>query len=121
MRLNLLPSTYAVCRLAANAAVPEWPSGEFVSVTRTANELSIVCEERFVPDDVKAERGWRCFALEGPIPFDTLGVAAAMTSALAAARISVFFVSTYDTDYVLVSEGSVDSSVAALREAGFDL
>ena len=121
MRIQLLPSTYAVCRLAPGDAVPEWPSGAFVSITRTPDELSIVCEERVVPHGIQAERGWRCFMLEGPIPFETVGVAASITGALAAARISVFFVSTYDTDFVFVPERSVASSIEALRSAGFDL
>jgi hypothetical protein len=121
MRLTLLPSRYAVCRLAPNAGVPSWPSGAFLSITRTADELSIVCAEESVPPDVKTERGWRCLALEGPIPFDAIGVAAAITAALAAAGVSIFFVSTYDTDYVLVPGRSLDSAIAALRAAAFDL
>jgi len=121
MRFTLHASRYAVCRLASDAAIPSWPSGAFVSITRTADELSIVCAEESVPPDVQAERGWRCLALEGPIPFNAIGVAAAITTALAAARVSVFFVSTYDTDYVLVPGRSLDSAIAALRAAAFDL
>jgi hypothetical protein len=121
MRLTLLPPRFAVCRLPASAAIPSWPSGAFVSISRTAEELSIVCEEASVPADALAERGWRCLKLEGPIPFATIGVAAALTKALADARISVFFVSTYDTDYVLVPAASLEPALAALRAAAFDL
>jgi uncharacterized protein len=121
MRIRLLPSTYAICRLDPTDAVPDWPRGEFVSISRTASELSIVCDAASAPDDVKAERDRRCFALEGPIPFEVVGVAARVTKALADTKISVFFVSTYDTDYVLVRSSNVESAITALRSARFDL
>lgn len=121
MRLTLLLPRMAVCRLPPAAPIPLWPAGPFVAITRTADELSIVCSEDSAPNDVRAERGWRCIKLEGPIPFTTVGVAAAVTKALADAKISVFFVSTYDTDYVLVRSESLDSAVSALKAAGFDL
>ncbi|MGZ7041736.1 MAG: ACT domain-containing protein [Thermoanaerobaculia bacterium] len=121
MRLILLPPRLAVCRLPPTAPVPQWPAGPFVAMTRTADELSIVCSEESAPNDVRSERGWRCLKIEGPIPFATIGVAAAVTKALADAKVSVFFVSTYDTDYVLVRSESLDAAVSALRAAGFDL
>ena len=121
MRLLLLPSTFAVCRLAPGDPTPSWATGEFVSISRTKDELSIVCDAARVPPEVKAERDWRCLALQGPIPFDVVGVAARITTALAEARISVFFVSTYDTDYVLVRSSSVDAAMTALRASRFDL
>jgi len=115
MRFTLLPGLYAVARLEPGAAIPAWSDrGAFVTVTRTAEELSIVIEETNVPDDVRAERGWRCLKLEGPIPFDTIGVAAQFTGALAAAGVSVFVVSTFDTDYVLVKEDALPRALEAL-------
>ena len=121
MRIRLLPSTYAVCRLAPNDAIPDWARGAFTSISRTADELSVVCEASHVPEHVRAERDWRCFAVAGPIPFDVVGLAARITTALAQARISVFFVSTFDTDYVLVRSSTVDAATTALRSARFDL
>ena len=120
MRLKLLPSTFAVCRLDAAAAVPQWAQGDFVSITRTADELSIVCDDSRVPRGVVAERDWRCLALEGPIPFEVVGVAARLTNALAEAGISLLFVATYDTDYVLIRSSSLGGATAALRAAEFD-
>ena len=117
LQFRLLDGAYAVARLDASSAVPSWSSrGEFTSVTRTAEELSIVCEESAVPDDVRAERGWRALQLEGPIPFELTGVAAKFTNVLAERKISVFVISTFDTDYVLVKEASLDDAVEALRE-----
>lgn len=121
MRFRLLSSTFAICRLAPTEAIPAWAAGEFVSISRTTDELSIVCDAAHVPANVKAERDWRCFALQGPIPFEMVGVASRITKALAEARISVFFVSTYDTDYVLVRSSAVDAATTALRASRFDL
>jgi hypothetical protein len=106
MKLHVVDGRYAVARLDADAATPSWVRGTFVAIVRTPEELSIVCDEDAVPLDVRAERGWRCLAVDGPIPFETIGVAASITSALAQAGISVFFVSTHDTDYVLAKEES---------------
>jgi hypothetical protein len=115
MRFTLLDGRYAVARLAPDAAVPEWADrGAFVTITRTSEELSIVTEEENVPADVRTERGWRCLKLEGPIPFETIGVAAKFTGALAAAGVSVFVVSTFDTDYVLVKDEALPRAVTAL-------
>ncbi|HEX7190422.1 MAG TPA: ACT domain-containing protein [Thermoanaerobaculia bacterium] len=117
--LRLLPGRYAVCRLSADASLPEWVRGEFVSITRTEDELSIVCEESAVPHDVRAERGWVCRKVIGPIPFETVGVAAALTTPLAQEGVSVIVVGTFDTDYLLVKEELSAKAAAALEAAGF--
>ena len=121
MRLSILPEPAAVCRLAPGAAVPEWVRGAFTSVTRTEDELSIVCEEAAVPSGIQAERGWRVLKLEGPIPFEMTGVAAALLAPLAEARISVFLVSTYDTDYLLLKAQVLARAMGVLRGAGYDV
>jgi hypothetical protein len=104
INITALPGRFAVCRLATEDAVPDWARAAFVSVTRTAEELSVICDEEGVPDGVRAERGWVCFKVLGPIPFETIGVAAAISTALAEAGISVLLVATFDTDYVLVKD-----------------
>jgi hypothetical protein len=120
MTFTLLDGLFAVARLDAGADVPPWAHrGAFTTITRTPHELSIVCDETGVPEEVAAERGWRCLQLAGPIPFETTGVAAKFTSALAARAIGVFVVSTFDTDYVLVKAAKVDAAVEALRDAGY--
>ena len=92
--------------------------GEFFSVTRTAEELSAVCEAAAVPPGVKAEGPWSVLAVRGPLDFNLKGVLAGLTTPLATADISIFAVSTYDTDYVLVRSPDLDRAVRALREAG---
>ena len=121
MKLTVSPALLAVCRLDANASVPQWPRGAFVSITRTPDELSIVCDESAVPEDVVAERGWRALQLAGPIPFDVTGVAASLTAPLAANGISVFLISTYDTDWLLVKDAALDRAIATLVAAGFEI
>ena len=117
--LELLPLRLAVCRLAADASPPAWAgAGELSCVTRTRGELSVLVEERLVPPDVRAERGFRAFAVRGPLPFELVGVLASLAVPLADAGLSIFALSTFDTDYVLVKEHDVARAASALRAAG---
>lgn len=123
MKLNirLLPDLLAVARLASQEAMPGWARGRFLSVTWTGDELSVICNDDAVPADVQAERGWRGMKVEGPIPFDAVGIAASMVGPLAAAHISVFFIATYDTDYLMVKQDRLADAIDALRRAGHDV
>jgi hypothetical protein len=118
LSLDLLADPLAVCRLDPASPLPEWADGEFVSVTRTAAELSLVCAQRSVPDGVRHEPGWRCFRLAGPIDFAQVGVLAALLVPLAEAGVGVFALSTFDTDYVLVKDADVPRAADSLRRAG---
>ena len=115
---ELLSGNYVVCRTEPHNAIPDWAHGEFVSLTRTADELSIVCPDRNVPDDVQRESGWRCLRVNGKLDFSLVGVIAKVTSVLAAADVSTFVISTFDTDYLLVREVNLDGATAALVQAG---
>jgi hypothetical protein len=124
--LTLIPldDLFAVCRLAADTPLPAWvsvPGSDFISITRTAEELSIACRQEIVPDDVRCERGWRCLRVAGALDFALVGVLAALLAPLADAGIAVFAVSTFDTDYLLVKEGRWDAAIAALRRAGYSI
>lgn len=121
LRITILPLRLAVSRLPSDAAVPPWVRGAFTSVTRTDAELSIVCDDSAVPDDVQAERNWRVVRVEGPIPFEVTGVAAALIAPLAEARISVFLMATYDTDYLLLKDETFLRAVEVLRAAGHEV
>ncbi len=122
LQLTLLPERFAVCRLPTDAPIPAWvfaADAPLWSITRTREETSIVVEEAGVPPSVtQVEPGWRALLLHGPLPFATVGVIAALSAPLAAARVPVFVLSTYDTDVVLVKSESLDAAVAALRGAG---
>ena len=118
--LVLLPDRLAVCRLAADATEPDWARpGDLLALIRTRLELSVICEERLVPPDVLAERGWRVFQVQGPLDFSMVGVLAAIAAPLARAGVSIFVLSTYETDYVLIRENALDRAVEALTQAGF--
>jgi len=116
--LTLMPGRFAVCRFAPDDALPAWvfhAGATFWSVTRTPEELSVVCPEDDLPPSVeRAERGWRALQLEGPIPFEQVGVIAGLAAPLAAAGIPVFVLSTFDTDWLLVKENRLAEACAAL-------
>ena len=116
--LELLSGRFAICRLDPEAALPaDLGQGSLFSVTRTENELSVVCRESGVlPGEV--EGGWRCLRVAGPLEFTQVGILAALTQPLADAGVSIFAVSTFDTDYLLVKEEQIDTAIAALRAAG---
>jgi hypothetical protein len=123
MRLLVLPLPFAVVRLPAEHGVPWWaiPSDSLLSVTRTPDETTVVCEEHLVPDSVTSERDFRCLRIEGPLPFSAVGVLASLTGPLAAAGIPILALSTYDTDYVLVRSADLQRARTALSTAGLDV
>ncbi|HYH80367.1 MAG TPA: ACT domain-containing protein [Longimicrobium sp.] len=119
LTLTLLGETFAVCRLDAETVVPHWAwMGEIACVTRTRDELSIVCRADLVPADVRREGGWRCLKVKGPLDFALTGVFARIAQPLADAGISLFAVMTYDTDYVMVKQERLREAAAALMAAG---
>jgi hypothetical protein len=119
LRLELLPGTYAVCRLEAAEPVPGWAgAGPFVSMTRTEAELSVVCPEGAVPAEVRKEPGWRCLRVVGPLGFGMTGVLASLAGPLASSGVSIFVVSTYDTDYLMVQDRDLERGKDALERAG---
>jgi uncharacterized protein len=119
LTISVLPDRLAVCRIDPRAAVPEWATGgSLCSVTRTRDELSIVCHEEKVPPGVISEPGWRVFKLEGPFNFGLTGILRSVAVPLAEAGISIFTISTYDTDYVLVLEPKLEPAIKALSESG---
>lgn len=122
LKYRLLPQALAVCRLPPAAQIPQWASqGEFFSVTCTADELSIVCEETLVPHNIKAERNFVALKLEGPFPFSMAGVLASFIEPLAEQTIPIFAIATFDTDYVLIDREHLDSALRALAAAGHEI
>jgi hypothetical protein len=119
--LRVLQGPLAICRLAPEAAIPDsLETAELLSVTRTPTELSIVCREG--PDlPGQVERGWRCLVVDGTLEFDQVGILASLAQPLARAGVSIFVLSTFDTDYLLVKQDSLESALEALRTAGHRL
>ncbi len=117
--LTVLPGEYAVCRLDPRADVPaEAAAGPFWAAVRTAEELSLVVPQAAAPSEGRCESGWRILKVSGPLDFGLTGVLAGIARPLAEAGISIFAISTFDTDYVLVKEGQLAGAIAALTAAG---
>jgi len=122
LALSVLPYHLAVCRLDRANTVTAWVLElPFWSVTRTADELSLVLPEENVPEDWKNEKGWRALMVRGPLDFSLVGILAALAAALAAAGIPIFALSTFDTDYLLVKEPDLFRAVEVLTASGYEI
>jgi hypothetical protein len=122
LTLSLLTYKYAVCQLHPDKHIPYWALlGEFVSLTRTHEELSIICQEDNVPEDVEAERGWCCVKVHGAFDFATPGINASLAVPLAQAEISTLAIATFTTEYLLVKEEYVERALEVLTQAGHHL
>jgi hypothetical protein len=121
--LELLAETLAICRLDARAAVPDWTerSSEFLTISRTAEELSITALQRAVPAGVPCEGDYRAVRVRGPLPLNLIGILAAIADPLAEAGLGIFAISTYNTDYVLVKARDLDVALGALERAGHEI
>lgn len=124
MRLRfecLSRSLYAIVRMEADAAVPSWATaGEFTSITRSGDELSVVCPIEKLPAGISSNR-WVCLKLDGPFPFSQTGVLLSFIQPLSSKGIPIFAISTYDTDYVLVQEEWAEAALQVLHDAGHEL
>ena len=119
LNLELIPDRLAICRLHAKGQVPPWAQkGSFTTVTRTAEELSVGCPEANVPTGTKCETGRRAFRIAGTVDFALIGILASLANPLAQAEISIFVISTYDTDYVMVNESALEKAIEVLEAAG---
>ena len=126
LTLSILEERFGVCKLETGSEIPAWVYGSsFFSITRTPEELSVVCQESSIPLNIPAgtqvERGWNCLKVEGPLDFGLTGILAGISRTLADKGISIFAVSTYDTDYILVREKDLECACKALEGAGYDI
>lgn len=118
LSLSVLPETFAVCRLENNAKIPNWANSPvFCSITKTREELSIVCDQSIIPQDtknIKIERDWTAFKVEGPLDFALTGILSSLAKPLAEAAISIFAISTFDTDYILTKSTDTAQAIQVL-------
>ena len=122
VKFRRLREAYAILRFEPDAPVPDWAThGEFNSISRTADELSIVCPASNLLPNIQAEQRWMCLKLEGPFPFSLTGILLSFIQPLSDNAIPIFAVSTYDTDYVLIQEEFSEKALAILRQAGHEL
>lgn len=122
LTMKLLKEKFGVCRLDKNSLIPEWSqNGNFLSVTRTSDELSIVCDEDSIPNDVKCEKDWRILKVEGPLDFSLIGILSKISTILVQKGISIFAISTYDTDYILVKDRDIKDAINSLTKEHYEI
>ncbi|HZQ95097.1 MAG TPA: ACT domain-containing protein [Candidatus Sulfotelmatobacter sp.] len=122
LEFRCLPGLYAIVRLQPQAVIPEWAgTGALVSITRSADELSVVCPAENVPASLRPPQCWICLKLEGPFPFSLTGVLLSFIEPLSDNAVPIFAVSTYDTDYVLVPQEFSKKAISLLQQAGHQL
>jgi hypothetical protein len=119
LNISTLKDSYAICKLDPNSDVPGWAQeGDFYSISRTTNELSIICDRRNIPENVNCEHNWRVLMIEGPFEFGEIGILNSITKPLAEAKISLLTISTFDTDYILIKEIYFAEAIKSLENAG---
>lgn len=119
LHLSELDGEYSVCRLEPSEDVPTWAmQGSFFTVSRTPEELSVVCDSKYVPSEVRAEHGWRCLKVAGPLDFSLTGILASLVSPLGEHGISIFAISTFDTDYLLIGKDNFSQAKEVLTSCG---
>jgi uncharacterized protein len=122
LNLSLLEGRFAVVQLEPNASIPAWVlEGGFFTVSKTSEELSIVCLESNVPtnsSDLRLERDWACLKLQGPFEFSLTGILLSVLEPLAQANIGIFALSTFNTDYVLVKAEHLEKAIVVIESVG---
>jgi uncharacterized protein len=123
LKFKVLPNKYAICRLSPNAAIPGWlATAEFFSVTRTAEELSVVAvQELAEAEDADCSREWRIMKIEGPLDLTIVGLIAGVAGVFKDAGVPIFTMSTYDTDYIMVKEQDLGAGIRALEASGHEV
>jgi hypothetical protein len=120
--LRVLPQDFVVCRLDPSAELPTPPQGSrFWSLTITTRECSLVCEPQDCPRGAVRETGWRAIEVVGVLDFSLVGIIAGLSQALAEAGISIFVLSTYETDYLLVRSVEISRACLVLEAAGYQI
>jgi len=117
LKLQILPEKFAICHFDRDTKIPDWAKEiYFCSITRTNDELSIVCPQDKIPGGVLCEKNWRCFKVEGPLGFSLTGIISSLSKPLADAKISIFYISTYETDYLFVEEKNLKRAKEILEK-----
>ncbi len=120
--ISVLKDDYKVCRMNAFDGIPKWVlDTPLSSITRTAEELSIVCPNQVAPEQFKCEQEWKCLKIHGPLGFDEVGIISSLTKVLAEAEISVFVLSTFETDYILVKRLNLEKAAKVLADNGHEI
>ena len=121
-QLSILKGVFAIVQIQPGSKIPQQVGDDgLFAFLSTPDEVSIVCEERIVPKDGKFSAGWKTLMVQGPLDFSLVGILADISSVLAKAEISIFALSTYNTDYILLKQSHLDKAVKALNRAGYEI
>lgn len=119
LSLIVLKEKFSLCRLPPESSIPPWlQHSNWYSATRTPDELSIACPTALVPEGVQCEKDWRCIQVAGPLGLTLVGILASLVTPLAQVNISVFSISTFDTDYIFVKSRDLELSIQTLAREG---
>jgi hypothetical protein len=122
LKLSLLKDKYAICTLPNDTPIPDWAlTQSLISITRTGKELTIVCRMDSIPSELQSDLNWRCFRIDGSFDLNQIGVISSISSPLADAGISIYVISTYDTDYFLVQDKNVEQTISTLSNSGHSI
>jgi uncharacterized protein len=117
--LSVLPEKLGICHFGKGSPIPEWVvhNNDFFSVTKTHDELSVVCLDEKIPANVAAERGWRALKVKGPLGFVMTGIVSSLSGPLAKEGVSILYISTFETDYILVGEENLEKAKKVLDKS----
>jgi hypothetical protein len=119
LTIQILPEQYAILHISSDENIPAWVlNGKYWSITRSESEISIVCQQDVVPTGFKGEFNWKVFKVHNPLTFEMAGILASLANPLADAGISIFAISSYETDYLMLKEVNLEKAVEVLSKAG---
>jgi len=122
LQLSLLKDKYGICTLPNTAPIPDWAlTQSLASITRTEKELTIVCRREILPSQYQSDLKWRCFKIDGSFDLNQIGVISSISSPLADAGISIYVISTYDTDYFPIQEQNLEQTISVLSNSGHSI
>ena len=122
LSISVLPEQFTICQLKMDEPIPNSIyQSSFYSISKSDEELSVVCEERFVKNEIKKSTGWRLLKINAVLDLSLAGITAKFSTALAKAGVNLSVIATFNTDYILVEHVKLSTAIVALREAGFEV
>ncbi len=122
LQFIVLSARFAICQLKQDEPLPTWVyQSSFYSISKTSDELSVICEEQLASKDIKKSVGWRLLKINAELDLSLIGITARFSTALANAGVNLSVIATYNTDYILVEEAKLEIAIHALKNAGFDI
>lgn len=120
LKFIVLEGSYSLCRLLADEAIPSWIfASPFYTISKSPEELSIVCESKYIPGNIQQSNGWKLLKIDAVLDLSLTGITAKFSKPLAEGGVNFCVIATYDTDYVMVPEEKLFLATEALQKEGF--